>query len=50
MRGSESLVADPGPAYLPDSGLDPLARYGAATIAGLGDGEMRETVIYRFAA
>ena len=49
-RGAEVLIADPGRAYLPADGLEPLIRYSVATTMELEDREMRETVIYRLGA
>lgn len=49
-RGAEVLIADPGRNYLPEAGLDPLARYDVATTAELEDREIKETVIYRLTA
>ena len=40
-------VADPGRAYLPDSGMDELARYDVATSLELEDRTLRPTTLYR---
>jgi predicted nicotinamide N-methyase len=48
-RGATVLVADPGRAYLPTSGLIELARYAVPTSRDLEDREMRETRLYRMA-
>lgn len=45
--GTEVLLADPGRAYLPQTGLEECARYWVPTSLELEDREMRETVIYR---
>jgi predicted nicotinamide N-methyase len=45
--GISVLVADPGRAYLPKSGLDEVARYVVPTSRDLEDRETRETRIYR---
>jgi predicted nicotinamide N-methyase len=45
--GAEVLLADPGRAYLPQTGLEECARYRVPTSLELEDREMRETVIYR---
>ncbi len=49
-RGVEVLLADPGRAYLPATGLVELARYQVPTSLELEDRELRETVIYRLSA
>jgi predicted nicotinamide N-methyase len=43
----EVLVADPGRAYLPGSGLEPVARHAVPTSRELEDRELREVTIYR---
>ncbi|HEV7265262.1 MAG TPA: 50S ribosomal protein L11 methyltransferase [Falsiroseomonas sp.] len=43
----EVWVADPGRAYLPGSGLEPLARHAVPTSLELEDRTLREVVIYR---
>ena len=43
----EVLVADPGRAYLPGRGLQPVARHAVPTSRELEDRELREVVIYR---
>ena len=45
--GAEILLADPGRAYLPKTGLAECARYRVPTSLELEDRETRETVIYR---
>ena len=45
--GAEVLLADPGRAYLPGSGLEPVARHAVPTSRELEDRELREVVIYR---
>jgi predicted nicotinamide N-methyase len=45
--GTEVLVADPGRAYLPKSGLQAIGSYAVPTVLDLEDREVRETVIYR---
>jgi predicted nicotinamide N-methyase len=47
--GIEVLVADPGRAYLPKSGLTELARYDIPTSLDLENRKMMTTVIYRYA-
>ncbi len=47
--GMEVLVADPGRAYLPKSGLTELARYDIPTSLDLENRKMMTTVIYRYA-
>jgi predicted nicotinamide N-methyase len=46
-RGVDVLVADPGRAYLPKSGLEEVARHIVPTSRDLEDRETRETLIYR---
>ncbi|MGH6892681.1 MAG: class I SAM-dependent methyltransferase [Dongiaceae bacterium] len=46
-RGVAILMADPGRAYLPQSGLVELARYRVPTSRELEDREMRETIVWR---
>jgi len=46
-RGTEVLIADPGRAYLPKNGLQPIATYAVPTTLDLEDREVCETVIYR---
>jgi predicted nicotinamide N-methyase len=43
----EVLVADPGRAYLPGIGIEPVARHTVPTTRELEDREQREVVIYR---
>jgi len=45
----EVWVADPGRAYLPGQGLDPLARHAVPTSREVEDRELREVTIYRMA-
>ena len=47
--GIDVLVADPGRAYLPKSGLTELARYDIPTSLDLENRQMMTTVIYRYA-
>jgi predicted nicotinamide N-methyase len=49
-RGVDVLLADPGRAYLPTTGLIELARYAVKTSLELEDRELRETVVYRLQA
>ncbi len=42
------LLADPGRAYLPKSGLEPVARYTVPTTLELEDRDRRETTIWQF--
>ena len=46
-RGTAVLVADPGRAYLPGSGLAELARYAVPTSRDLEDRDVRETRVFR---
>lgn len=48
--GAIVLIGDPGRAYLPSKGLEPLARYAVPTSLDLEDRTMRETVVYRLTA
>jgi predicted nicotinamide N-methyase len=48
--GAEVLIADPGRAYLPKAGLDPIARYSVPTTRELEDREVREVTIHRLRA
>lgn len=48
--GVRVLVADPGRAYVPRSGLAELARYVVPTSRDLEDRETRETVVYALTA
>jgi len=48
--GAEVLIADPGRAYLPKAGLDPIARYSVPTTRELEDRELREVTIHRLLA
>jgi len=45
--GTEVLIADPGRAYFPDTGLEWLAWHRVPTSRELEDGDSRETVIAR---
>ncbi|WP_119462147.1 class I SAM-dependent methyltransferase [Rhodospirillaceae bacterium SYSU D60014] len=46
-RGTTVLLGDPGRAYLPRDGLEPLARYAVPTTRELEDQEVRDTVVWR---
>ena len=46
-KGAEVLLGDPGRAYLPKTGLEPLARYVVPTTRDLEDRESREGVVWR---
>jgi predicted nicotinamide N-methyase len=48
-RGAEILVGDPGRAYLPKTGLEPLAVYEVAGTRALEDAEVKRTTVWRFA-
>jgi predicted nicotinamide N-methyase len=48
-RGAEILVGDPGRAYLPKTGLEPLAVYEVAVTRALEDAEVKRTTVWRFA-
>jgi predicted nicotinamide N-methyase len=48
--GAEVLLADPGRAYLPGAGLQPLARHAVPTTLELEDRTMREVTIHRLLA
>lgn len=48
--GAEVLLADPGRAYLPREGLDPLARHAVPTSLELEDRTLREVTIHRLRA
>jgi predicted nicotinamide N-methyase len=45
--GAEVLLADPGRAYLPSAGLQPLVRHGVPTTLELEDRTVREVTIHR---
>jgi predicted nicotinamide N-methyase len=45
--GAEVLLADPGRAYLPRDGLQPLARHAVPTTLELEDRTLREVTIHR---
>jgi predicted nicotinamide N-methyase len=49
-HGATVLVADPGRAYLPKTGLRELARYTVPTVRDLEDRETRETIVYALEA
>lgn len=49
-RGVRVLVADPGRAYIPKSGLAEIGRYTVPTSRDLEDRESRETVVYALTA
>jgi len=46
-RGAAILVGDPGRAYLPEGGLDLVARYNVPTSRDLEDRDHRDTAVYR---
>lgn len=48
--GAVVLIGDPGRAYLPGKGLEPLGRYAVPTPLDLEDRTMRETIVYRLTA
>ncbi|WP_047145569.1 methyltransferase [Aquamicrobium sp. LC103] len=48
-RGATVLVGDPGRAYLPKSGLEPLATYEVAVTRALEDAEVKKTTVWRLA-
>nr|WP_246514173.1 50S ribosomal protein L11 methyltransferase [Neoroseomonas soli] len=45
--GAEVLLADPGRAYLPRQGLEPLARHAVPTTLELEDRTLREVTLFR---
>jgi predicted nicotinamide N-methyase len=45
--GAEVLLADPGRAYLPRDGLEPLSRHAVPTTLELEDRTQRDVVLYR---
>lgn len=47
--GTTVLLGDPGRAYLPKDGLEPIARYAVPTTRELEDREVRETAVWRVA-
>ncbi|WP_137125597.1 methyltransferase [Roseomonas sp. HF4] len=49
-EGAEVILADPGRAYLPREGLDPLARHAVPTTLELEDRTTREVTLYRLRA
>lgn len=48
--GAEVLIADPGRAYLPKAGLDPITRHTVPTTRELEDRETRDVTIHRLLA
>ena len=48
-RGAEVLVGDPGRAYLPRTGLQPLAVYQVPVTRVLEDAEVKRTTVWRLA-
>jgi predicted nicotinamide N-methyase len=48
-RGARVLIGDPGRAYLPREGLQPLAAYEIETTRELEDREVRRTGVFTFA-
>ncbi|TGT69984.1 methyltransferase [bacterium M00.F.Ca.ET.159.01.1.1] len=48
-RGAEILVGDPGRAYLPRTGLQPLAAYEVPVTRVLEDAEVKRTTVWRLA-
>lgn len=46
-RGAEILLGDPGRAYLPETGLDLVAKYDVPTSIDLDDRTHRDTAVYR---
>ena len=48
-QGAEVLIADPGRAYLPKSGLTEIARHDVPTSLDLENRKIMTTVIYRYA-
>jgi predicted nicotinamide N-methyase len=46
-RGAEILLGDPGRAYLPQTGLDLIAKYDVPTSIDLEDRARRATAVYR---
>jgi predicted nicotinamide N-methyase len=49
-RGIDILLGDPGRAYLPQDGLEPLASYDVPTSLDLEDRTVRRTSVYRWRA
>lgn len=49
-RGVRVLIADPGRAYVPKSGLAEIGRYTVPTSRDLEDREFRETIVYALTA
>jgi predicted nicotinamide N-methyase len=47
---AEVWIADPGRAYLPDTGLTPFARYAVPTTRELEDRTERTVLLYRLLA
>lgn len=48
--GAEVLLADPGRAYLPREGLEPVARHAVPTTLELEDRTLREVTLFRLLA
>jgi predicted nicotinamide N-methyase len=48
--GADVLLADPGRAYLPAVGLEPISRHAVATTLELEDRNVREVTIHRLLA
>jgi len=46
---AEVWIADPGRAYLPNSGLSPIGQYVVPTVLELEDRTERQVVLYRLA-
>ena len=46
-RGAEILLGDPGRAYLPEAGLELVAKYNVPTSLDLEDRAQRDTAVYR---
>jgi predicted nicotinamide N-methyase len=47
--GASALLGDPGRAYLPAAGLEPLARYVVPAWPGLEDAEVKESRVWQLA-
>jgi predicted nicotinamide N-methyase len=48
--GASALLCDPGRAYLPATGLEPLARYVVPAWPGLEDAEVKESRVWQLAS
>jgi predicted nicotinamide N-methyase len=48
--GASALLGDPGRAYLPATGLEPLARYVVPAWPGLEDAEVKESRVWQLAS